>query len=377
MSPPATMSDTKRADAVPDHATPPAPGEDQPSVQPAQEVPFVSILMPVRNEAGFIRHLVGCLLEQDYPPDRFEIIVADGMSTDGTRTVLDGLRAEHQRLVVIDNPGRIVSTGLNAALAVCRGAIVIRIDGHSMVANNFIRENVALLAEHPEAWSVGGPIQHSARTPFGKAVAIAMSHPVGVGNAHHRYPHYEGYSEGAQFPAIRRWVFDRIGTFDVRLVRNQDDEFNYRIARAGGTVYVSPRVRYSYFVRERARQLFRQYFQFGFWRIPVIQKHRRPTTARQIAPTLFYLACGLLAVIAAYLGSPVLGGVFPGVYTLALLWVGVRAIPTHGIAVAARVPIAIATIHAAYALGLAYGLWARLFRKDAWNTDGQMAAISR
>jgi len=378
MSPPATVHDTKPVETVPDLATPSVPGETPPTrVGSPQQLPFVSILMPVRNEAGFIRDLVECVLEQDYPPDRFEIIVADGMSTDDTREILAGLQVGHERLVVIDNPGRIVSTGLNAALAVCRGEVVIRIDGHSQVARNFIRENVALLAEHPEAWSVGGPIRHSARTPFGKAVAIAMSHPVGVGNAHHRYPYYEGYSEGAQFPAIRRWVFDRIGMFDIRLVRNQDDEFNYRIARAGGTVYVSPRVRYSYFVRERASQLFRQYFQFGFWRIPVIQKHRRPTTARQMAPALFYLACVLFAILAAWLKLPLLAGVFPLVYAIALLGVGAGAIRGHGIRVAARVPLAIATMHAAYGFGLAYGLWARVFRPDAWNAESQMAALSR
>ncbi len=207
-----------------------------------------------------------------------------------------GCRLSILGLIVVDNPGRIVSTGLNIAVARSQGDIIIRIDGHALIASDFVRENVALLAAHPEAWSVGGPIRHAATTTLGKAVAVAMSHPLGVGNARHRYPEFEGYVEGAQFPAIRRWVFDRIGMFDERLVRNQDDEFNYRIRRAGGKIYVSPRVQYSYFVRERLGQLFKQYFQYGFWRIPVVEKHRRPTTLRQMAPTLFYAACVVLAV---------------------------------------------------------------------------------
>jgi succinoglycan biosynthesis protein ExoA len=339
--------------------------------------PLVSVLMPVRNEARFIRDLVGAVLRQDYPRDRFEVIVADGMSTDGTREILALLHAQDARLTVIDNPHRVVSAGLNAALAVSRGEVVIRVDGHSLVAPDFIRQNVALLDEHPEAWSVGGPIRHRATTTFGKAVAVAMSHPLGVGNALHRYPDYAGYCEGAAFPAIRRWVFDRIGTFDVRLVRNQDDEFNYRITHAGGKVYLSPRVQYSYFVRERPTQLFRQYFQYGFWRIPVIEKHRRPTTVRQTVPSLFYLLCGLLAIAGAVTGEPLVAAGLPGVYVFALFGAGAGAVRKHGVRVAARVPLAIATLHAAYGLGLGYGLWARFFRPNAWSNESRMAAISR
>jgi succinoglycan biosynthesis protein ExoA len=340
-------------------------------------LPLVSVLMPVRNEARFIGPSVEAVVAQDYPSDRVEIIVADGMSTDGTREVLARIEAAQPRVHMIDNRDRIVSTGLNRALAMARGEVVVRIDGHSIVAPDFIRQNVELLAEHPEAWSVGGPIRHTAATDFGKAVAVAMSHPVGIGNAFHHYVDYEGYSDSTAFPAVRRWVFDKIGNFDVRLVRNQDDEFNYRITRAGGKIFVSPRVRYTYFVRERARQLFKQYFQYGFWRIPVIQKHRRPTTLRQIAPPLFYATCALLAALSAWLREPWIGGALPAAYTTALVAGAVSALPDKGLRVAMRVPVAIATIHAGYAFGLGYGLWARCFRPTAWDIHGQLATISR
>jgi succinoglycan biosynthesis protein ExoA len=339
--------------------------------------PFVSIVIPVRNEAAFIGDLIDAVLRQDYPQDRVEVIVADGMSTDGTRQILTALQADRPRLVVLDNPGRIVPTGLNLAVARARGEVIVRIDGHAVIAPDFIRQNVALLAEHPEAWSVGGPIRHAATTTFGKAVAIAMSHPLGVGNALHRYPEYEGYTEGAQFPAIRRWVFDRIGAFDERLVRNQDDEFNYRIRRAGGKVYVSPRVRYAYFVRGRIGQLFKQYFQYGFWRIPVIEKHGRPTTLRQMVPTLLHGAFLLLALAGLWWRQPVLAVILPMSYAGALLLASTALIPANGARVSAGVPVAIATMHAGYGWGLAYGMWARLFRPGAWDAQGRMAALSR
>jgi GT2 family glycosyltransferase len=204
-----------------------------------------------------------------------------------------------------------------------------------------------------------------------------MSHPVGVGNALHRYPEHEGYVEGAQFPAIRRWVFDRIGMFDERLVRNQDDEFNYRIGRAGGRIYVSPRVRYSYFVRERVAQLFKQYFQYGFWRIPVIEKHRRPTTLRQLGPTVFYALCLVLALAGLWWRQPFLAVTLPVAYAIALILAGAAAVPAHGARVAAWVPIAMATMHAGYGWGLGYGLWARLFYAKAWDAEGGMRTISR
>ena len=344
---------------------------------PEEELPFVSVLVPVRNESAFIRSLIAALAKQDYPRDRFEVIVADGLSTDDTRDRLAQMQQNWPQLRVIDNPSHIVSTGLNAAFAASCGDIVIRIDGHALPSSGFIRENVALLEEHPEAWIVGGPIRNSARTQFGKAVAVAMSHPLGVGNAFHRYQDYEGYSDSTAFPAIRRWVFDRIGLFDVRLVRNQDDEFNYRVTRAGGKIWVSPRIRYAYFVRERARQLLRQYFQYGFWRIPVLEKHGRPTTLRQLAPTAFYASCLTGVIAGAISGQPLVAAALPAAYAAALIGAGAGKLRSAGAAVALRVPLAIATMHAGYAVGVGYGVWARMFRPDAWDIDGQMSRISR
>jgi succinoglycan biosynthesis protein ExoA len=345
--------------------------------QPADTWPIVSVVIPIRNEAGFIADLIGAILKQDYRPDRLEVIVAEGQSTDGTREILASLQSEHPQLIVVENPGRIVSTGLNLAVARSRGEVIVRIDGHALIAPDFIRENVALLAAHPEAWIVGGPIHHVATTTLGKAVAVAMSHPFGVGNARHRYPDFEGYVESAQFPAIRRWAFDRVGMFDEQLVRNQDDEFNYRIGRAGGKIYVSPRVKYSYFVRERLAQLFKQYFQYGFWRIPVIEKHGRPTTLRQMAPTLFYAACVVLALAGLWWREPLIAVGLPVLYAIALLLAGVHSVRRNDRRVSSCVPVAIATVHAGYALGLGYGLWARVFRAGAWDAQGKMAAISR
>jgi len=343
----------------------------------SQILPMVTLIMPVRNEQKAIRQSLDSVLAQNYPADRLEVLMADGMSDDGTRAIVEEIARRDPRVRLVDNQARIMAAGFNTALTSARGEIIVLLGGHSEIAVDFVRESVALLREHPEAWCVGGPISHDAHSPFGKAVAVAMSHRLGVGNASHHFASYEGYAEGAPFPALWRWVFQRVGMLDERLVRNQDDEFYYRIRQAGGKVYISPRIRYTYFVRERMGQLFRQYFQYGFWRIPVMKKHQRPTTIRQVIPSLFYLTCICLLIVGLWFKQPIIALALPALYAAALVAVGLSVLPKVGFQIAYRVPLAIGTLHAGYALGLMYGIWASFFQPRAWDTSGQMAAISR
>ncbi len=270
-----------------------------------------------------------------------------------------------------------MSTGLNAAIEQAKGDVVIRLDGHAEIADDFISQNVALLAERPEAWIVGGPIVHVGRNRFSQAAAEAMSSPFGVGMATHRFADFEGYGEGVAFPAIRKWVFERVGTFDEQLVRNQDDEFNYRVNKAGGKVYISGRVRYAYYVRDTVRKLYRQYFQYSFWRIPVIRKHRRPTTLRQIVPPIFFAVMLVLLVVGIWLRQPVVALGLPVLYVVALVLIALPIVPRKGIAVASLVPVAMATMHFAYAAGIVYGMWAAVFHPRAWDQAGRMSTLSR
>ncbi len=342
-----------------------------------ETLPFVSVVIPVRNEEAFIARTLQRILAQDYPADRMEIIVADGMSDDKTREIVRQYAERHPLLRLIDNPLRVTPAGLNVAIAAARGEIFARIDGHCEVATDFLTENVRLLEEHPEAWAVGGPIVHVGAGLRGEAVAVAMSHPCGVGMANHRFPHFEGYVDTVQFPAFRRWVFDRIEPFDTTLVRTEDDELNYRITQAGGKLFVSPRVRYVYYVRNRLGHLFRQYFQYSFWRIPVLRKHKRPTTVRQVVPLLFFAAIAALAVVGALLGQPLIAGALPAVYAVSLLVISASVVPKKGPIVAALVPLVVVTMHLAYAMGLGYGMLAALFRVRAWEPHGSMSALTR
>jgi succinoglycan biosynthesis protein ExoA len=331
----------------------------------------------VYNEGPYIARSLDQVLSQDYPSERIEIIVADGMSEDDTRQIVADYGRRYPQISLIDNPSRFRASGLNAVIAHAKGDIVVCVDGHCEVAGDFVRQGVELLDEHPEAWVVGGPTQHVGRNAFAKAVAIAMSHRGGVGTASHRFANFEGYADGVQFPAYRRWLFDRVGLFDEVMVRTEDDELSYRISKAGGKTYVSPRVKYQYYVRDTPRKLFQQYLQYSFWRIPVVRKHGRPTTVRQTVPPLFFLAMFVLLAIGIWLRNPIVALALPVAYVTTLVAIGISTIPRAGFKVAALVPVALVTMHVAYAIGISYGIFSYFFNPGAFDPQGSMSQQRR
>ncbi|MDH5739403.1 MAG: glycosyltransferase family 2 protein [Nitrospira sp.] len=319
---------------------------------------MLSVIVPCRNESQHIEACVRSILNQDRPAEDVEIIVADGLSEDGTREILKRLMSEYPELRVVDNPRRITPCAMNAGIREARGRYIAILGAHCQYASNYLSTCVALLHEHPEVSCVGGPAVSIGKGLFGQAVAAAMSHPVGIGDAKHRYPTYEGYAEGACYPVFRREVFDKIGFYDEMLVRNQDDELNYRLAKIGEKVFLSPRARYSYFIRETPSKLFRQYFEYGYWRVAVLRKHRIPASFRQVVPPLF---------MAVMLTSMIVGLSLPGwwrltacaipmLYEVTLLTVGVMQSHKTGWRVAVLFPVAVTIMHVAYAMGFVRGM---------------------
>lgn len=338
----------------------------------------VSVIVPVRNEVGFIETTVRALLEQHGLPASYEVLVVDGLSDDGTRDVLDRMASHDQRLRILTNPSRTVPAALNLGIREATGDVIIRVDGHTTVESDFIRANLALLEEHPEAWSVGGPIAHRGTSTVSRAIAAAMSSPIGVGGASHRFANYEGYAEGTAFPAFRRWVFDRIGMFDEQLIRNQDDELNFRITRAGGKIYISPRVKHAYFVRDSFKALFSQYAQYAYWKIEVMRKHGRVIAPRHLVPGLFVSALPFCVGSAMLLPLPLslLPASVLAAYGGLLGWLAVQVAvrerdPVVGVAAAA----AATTMHVAYGMGSIVGLFSRPGRGS--RIERLMTALTR
>jgi len=319
---------------------------------------MLSVIIPCRNERRHIEVCVRSILDQKRPPGGMEVIVADGLSDDGTRQILELLAQKYPELRVVDNPRRVTPCAMNAGIREARGQYIAILGAHCDYAADYLKTCVELLDEHPEVACAGGPIISAGRSPFGQAVALAMSHPVGIGNARHRHPNFEGYAEGACYPVFRREVFEQIGLYDEMLVRNQDDELNYRLTKQGGKVFLSPRARSTYFVRETISSLFRQYFEYGYWRVAVIRKHRMPATFRHLVPLIFLIgliaSCMLALIVPAELRLLMLVG--PGVYVLILSGVGVHLSRRAGWKIGALFPVAAAVMHVAYAIGFLWGI---------------------
>ena len=317
-------------------------------------LPFVSVVLPVRNEASFIRRCLAAVLAQDYPPDRMEVIVADGMSTDDTRRIVESMRDGRVGLRVIPNRGQIVPTGLNAAIAEAHGDIVVRVDGHCEIARDYVRRCVQHLQTGIEA--VGGPLHTVGDGWMARAIALAMSSPAGVGNSAFRTTaHATRLVDTVAFPAFTRAMLDRLGPFDEELVRNQDDEYNYRLRKAGGRILLAADVRSTYFSRSSLRALWRQYFQYGYWKVRVLQKHPRQMCLRQFVPPLFVTAA-LASLLGALAGGPAWPAAAVLLPYLAVLAVASAWSARPDWAVLPVLPVIFATLHVAYGTGFLVGL---------------------
>ena len=315
-----------------------------------------TIVMPVRNEGTFLRRSLAAVLSQNYPPGRIEVLVADGMSDDDTRAIVNEMMASHPHLRMLDNPARIVPVGMNRAIREARGEVIVRVDGHTIVAPDYVSQCLAAL-ERSSADCVGGPMVSRGEGRFGEAVAAATSSRFGVGGARFHYSQGEEWVDTVYLGAWRRTTFDRIGLFDEEMVRDQDDELNYRLLDQGGRILLSPRIRSSYTVRGTPGSLWRQYFQYGFWKVRVAQKHPRQVRARQLAPPLFALSLVGSAALACTSPEAVhLWGSVPLAYGVVNLAASLAVASVAGWRILPWLPLAYATMHLAYGFGFLTGL---------------------
>ncbi len=309
----------------------------------------VSVIVPCRNEAAHLPHfLQGVFAQRLSAGCSLEVIVADGDSDDGTRAELQRWQAREPGLAVIDNPQRIVSTGLNAAIAAARGEVVVRMDVHTTYAPDYVALCAQLLAE-TGADCVGG-----AWRPVGEgAIAHAFRSRFGSGGSASRREGYSGEVDTVYLGAWRRDTLIALGGFDERLVRNQDDELNLRITRRGGRVWQDARIVSHYTPRDSYAALARQFHQYGYWKVAVIRKHRLPASPRHVLPFGFVALLGLLALAAPWsaLAGLALGALLL-LYAAAALANGLLAAPRQALGVAC----ATACMQLGYGLGFGRGL---------------------
>ncbi|MGD1848124.1 MAG: glycosyltransferase family 2 protein, partial [Salibacteraceae bacterium] len=237
----------------------------------------------------YIRACVESVVGNDYPKDLLHVLVCDGQSDDRTREIVAELSQKHAPVKLVDNPYRTTPYALNLGIREVNSDVAIILGGHAELAPDYLRECVLQLKAHPEVGCIGGIIDNVAENTTAAIVSKAMASSFGVGNAHFRTGGKEGYVDTVAFGAYRREVFEKVGYFDEDLTRNQDDEFNYRVLKGGFKIWLSSKIRSKYYVRASFKKLFRQYFQYGYWKVFVNRKHQAVTSIRQLVPLGFVL----------------------------------------------------------------------------------------
>jgi GT2 family glycosyltransferase len=270
-----------------------------------QAIPAVSVVIPSRNERKHIEVCLKSIMTQVLPDEPFEIIIAEGMSDDGTREIVTEMAKEDARIRVIDNPQITTPCGMNAGIRAARGRYVAIIGAHNRYASDYLCRSVDVL-EKTGADNVGGVMICEATSYIQAGIAAAHHSSFSVGGARWHDVHYEGPADTVFGGVYRREVFEKIGLFDEELVRNQDDELNLRLTRAGGKVWQSPQIKSWYSPRTSLKDLWRQYVQYGYWKVRVIQKHRMPASVRQLVPGCFVLSLILSAITSLWISSSAL-----------------------------------------------------------------------
>lgn len=319
----------------------------------------VSVISPMRNESAHIDAFISDVAAQDFA-GAVEVLIADGGSTDDSRARVRDAAARHGVTVtLLDNPERWVSSGLNACIRRARGDLIVRLDCHSRYPADYLRRCVQA-SEETGAEVVGGVFVPAGRGRTERAVACAMESP--FGGIHWMRAAKEPVrreSDIAVYGAFRLDAFRLAGLFDESLVRNQDDEFTLRLRQAGGRVVLDPAIRVHYVPRGTFRGVFRQYFEYGRWKIPIMRRYRRVSSARSLAPVAFVtsLAGGVAAVAWSRAARRALA-VECGVYVACAVGFGTRAVRARREAwpLLTRVMAIFPTFHVAYGAGMLVGV---------------------
>lgn len=319
-----------------------------------ESLPRVSVVMPIRNEARYITESLGAVLQQDYPADLMEILIADGESTDNTRELIRQLDTTN-RVRVISNPGRTQARALNLLFAAATGEIIIRVDGHTVIAPDYVRQCVAVLARTGAA-NAGGGMVAVGTTAMGKAIAAATGSPFAVPTAFH-VSQKEQPTDTVYMGAWPRAIIEKIGQFDESFRANEDYEFNYRIRQAGGTIWLSPAIQSRYYGRQTLKDLTRQYFIYGRSKVDTLLKAPGSVRPRHLVAPVFVLCLVGGALLAIPLPVVRMGWLsLICIYSIVNLVFSVRVAQRHRLPAIWRIWLVFATIHLAWGSGFWAGI---------------------
>lgn len=308
--------------------------------------PPVSVVIPVLNEERHLRDAVGQVLAQSYAGD-LEVVLALGPSTDRTDEVAAGLASQDPRVRTVPNPSGRTPAALNAGIGAARHDVIVRVDGHAEIPDDYVATAVRTLDE-TGADNVGGLMKAVGRSPFERAVACAMRSRIGVGGGTFHVGGGAGPVDTVYLGAFRRSALERVGGYDERYTRTQDWHLNLRLRQTGGTVWFTPDMEVTYRPRSSARALAKQYLQYGRWRRVVAREHPETMNARYLAPPVM-VAGTTAATLLGLVWTPAL--VVPTAYAVGVLVGGAAISGGEPARTRALTPVVLATMHWAWGVG--------------------------
>lgn len=330
--------------------------------------PNVSVIIPCYNERSTIRLLLEALHAQTYPRLEMEVVIADGLSSDGTREAIAAFQKDFPDLCVrvVENAKRSIPAGLNRAIEAARGEIVLRLDGHSQPYPDYIQNSI-LAHEAGRGANIGGiwEIRPGAETWIAKSIAAAAAHPLGVGDALYRHTKQAAEVDTVPFGSFRRALIDQVGLFDESLLTNEDYEFNARIRKSGGKVWLDPSIRSVYFARSTLRELTRQYWRYGFWKWRMLRRYPDTLRWRQALPPLFVISLIVLAILSVFipLAGILLAGELLLYFSIMILAGCYAAFQLQQAYLIAGLPLAIAAMHLSWGSGFLWSILSTSFEK--------------
>ena len=312
----------------------------------AATAPPVSVVIPVLDEERHLRDAVRQVLDQDYP-GALEVVLALGPSTDGTDEVAAALASSDPRVRTVANPSGRTPSALNAAIRAARHDVVVRVDGHAEIPQDYVSTAVRTLAE-TGADNVGGLMKAVGRSPFERAVACAMRSRIGVGGGTFHVGGGAGPVDTVYLGAFRRSALERVGLYDERYTRTQDWHLNLRLRQTGGTVWFTPDMEVTYRPRSSVRALARQYFQYGQWRRVVAREHPETMNARYLAPPVM-VAGVTTATLLGLFWAPAL--LLPTAYAVGVVAGGAAISGGEPPRTRLLTPVVLATMHWSWGVG--------------------------
>ena len=324
------------------------------------ELPNISLVLPVRNEANYIEACVESIFQQDYPAEKMEVIFVDGQSDDDTVQRLTALQERYPQIRVLSNPNRTVPYAMNIGIRASTAPVIVRLDAHAEYMPDYVRLSVETLLTQ-DCDNVGGIVDTRGRGFMGTAIASMLATPLGVGNSQFRVACEDGYVDTLPFGCFRRELFDRIGYYDERMTRNQDNELNYRIRKNGGKVFLNHKVKSIYYCRDTLGGILKMGRMNGKWNVITMALVPGSMSMRHFVPMAFVLSPFFLILLSVLTRSPLFYGLLSlewGAYLLLDVFYSYEIAKEKGIRYFPVEFVLYPLFHFAYGFGSLQGLFA-------------------